>query len=87
MASFSLSFFTSQTFQEELVIPVSFPDVNGALAPTIRTALVNAISAFRIAEITSFTHKAFPQMIDAALDFPLPITSRSLNLLEANLFS
>jgi hypothetical protein len=51
-------FFTSQTFQEALIVPVSFPDIIGALTPTVRTTLVHAIPAFRIAEISRLTHKA-----------------------------
>ena len=58
--------------KEELIISVSFPDVKGALTPTVRTALVHAIGAFRIAKITSFTHKTFSIIVDAALDICLP---------------
>lgn len=52
-------FFTSQTFQEALVISVSFPDVVGTFAPTIRTTLVHAIPAFRIAKNPALPHNAF----------------------------
>jgi len=54
-----VTFFTSQPFQETLVISVSFPDVVGTFAPTVRTTLVHAIPAFRIAKITTLTHKTF----------------------------
>jgi hypothetical protein len=40
-----------------LVISVSFPDVVGTFAPTVSTTLVHAILAFRIAKITTLTHK------------------------------
>lgn len=43
-----------------VVLPFPFPDVKGALAPTVTAAFVHAISAFRIAEPTSFTHKTSP---------------------------
>jgi hypothetical protein len=66
-------FFTSQTFQEPLVIPVSFPDVIGALAPTVTVALVNTVSTLRIAERFTLTHKAFSIITDAKLDFCLSI--------------
>jgi hypothetical protein len=52
-------FFTSQTFQEPLVIPISFPDVIGALAPTVTVALVNTVSTLRIAERFTLTHKEY----------------------------
>jgi hypothetical protein len=50
---------TSQTFQEALVILVSFPDVIGTFAPTVRTTLVHAIPAFRIAKNPTLTHKEY----------------------------
>jgi hypothetical protein len=62
-------FFTSQTFQEPLVILISFPDVIGALAPTVTVALVNTVSTLRIAERSTLTHKAFSIITDAKLDF------------------
>ena len=46
-------------FQKALVIPISFPDVIGTLPPTVRTTLVNAIPAFRIAEKSTLTHETF----------------------------
>jgi hypothetical protein len=77
-----------QMQQGVLVISVSFPDVIGAFAPTVRTALVHAIPAFRIAKIIAFTHKTFAILIDAELDFYLSMpfhklilfTSETLNM-------
>jgi hypothetical protein len=71
-------FLTSQTFQEALIVPVSFPDVVGTLTPTVRTTLVHAIPAFRIAEISRLTHKAFSIITDAKLDFCLSILRHRL---------
>jgi len=51
--------FSSQTFQVALVIPVSFPDVVGTFAPTVRITFVDAISAFRIAKNPAFAHKEY----------------------------
>jgi len=62
-----------------LVPSFSFPDVNGALSPTVRTALVDAITTFRITKVTTFTHKTFSIIIDAALDICLPILSKAKN--------
>jgi hypothetical protein len=50
-------FFTSQIFQEALIIHVFFPDVIGTLAPTVTVALVNTVSTLRIVERFTFTHK------------------------------
>jgi len=47
----------SFTFQEELIIPVSFPDVVGTLVPTITVSFIDAISTFRIAKNPTLTHK------------------------------
>jgi hypothetical protein len=37
------------------VVPVSFPDVIGAFAPTVRSTFVNAVSALRVTEDISST--------------------------------
>jgi hypothetical protein len=47
----------SFTFQGELIIPVSFPDVVGTFIPTVTIALINTVSAFRIAKNPTLTHK------------------------------
>jgi len=47
----------SFTFQEKLTIPVSFPDIVGTFTPTVTIALVNTVSAFRIAKNSALTHK------------------------------
>jgi len=47
----------SFTFQEELIIPVSFPDIVGTFTPTATIALINTVSAFRIAKNPTLTHK------------------------------
>ena len=71
-------FFTSQTFQEPLIFPVSFPDVIGALIPTVSVALVNAVSTLRIAERSTLTHKAVSIITNAKLDFCLSILRHRL---------
>jgi len=48
---------SEQTFQEALIIPVSFPDVIWTLAPTVTVAFVNAVSTLGIAERFTLTHK------------------------------
>jgi hypothetical protein len=55
----AITFFTSQTCQEALVILVSFPEIKGALPPTIGTALVHANPTFRIAKNPTLTHKEY----------------------------
>jgi hypothetical protein len=47
----------SFTFQEELQFPVSFPDVVWTSIPTVTVALINTVSAFRIAKNPTLTHK------------------------------
>jgi hypothetical protein len=47
----------SFTFQEELYFPVSFPDVVWTSIPTVTVALINTVSAFRIAKNPTLTHK------------------------------
>jgi hypothetical protein len=44
-------------FQEELKIPVSFPDVVGTFIPTVTIALIHTLSAIRIAKNPTFTQK------------------------------
>ena len=44
-------------FQEELIIPVSFPDIIGTFTPTVTIALINTVPAFRIAKNPTLTHK------------------------------
>lgn len=47
----------SFTFQEILTIPVSFPDVVGTFTPTVTVALINTVSAVRIAKNSALTHE------------------------------
>ena len=54
-----LSFFTSQAFQEALVEPVSFPDVKGALPPTVAATFVDAATAIWRVKIPALAHKTF----------------------------
>jgi len=63
--------FSSQTFQVALVIPVSFPDVIRTFTPTVRTTLIDAIPAFRIAKNPPLTHKNFAINNYMELDFCL----------------
>ena len=39
-----IPFFASRTFREALIVSVSFPDVKGALPPTVTAAFVDAAS-------------------------------------------
>ena len=73
-----LTIFISQTFQE-LIFPVSFPDVIGALIPAVSVAFVNAVSALRIAEWSTLTHKAVSIITNAKLDFCLSILRSQTN--------
>jgi hypothetical protein len=75
--------FSLQTFQGVSVIPISFPDVIGTLTPTVGTTFVHAIPTFRIAKITTLTHKTFANIIDAELDFCLPVCGVLLNIADA----
>ncbi|MCJ7632506.1 hypothetical protein MUP77_08970 [Candidatus Bathyarchaeota archaeon] len=53
-------FLTSHTFPAEaLVIPVSFPDVIGALTPTVTAAFIDAGSALWQVKKSTLTHKTF----------------------------
>jgi len=51
------------------VIFVSFPDVVGAFAPAIRSALVNTVSTFRVVEEVSPTHANTNKSIYSSLTF------------------
>ena len=42
-----------------LVIPVSFPDVKGALTPTVTTAFIDAVSTLGQVKKPTLTHKTF----------------------------
>jgi hypothetical protein len=42
-----------------LVIPVSFPDVKGALTPTVTTAFIEAVSTLGQVKNPTLTHKTF----------------------------
>jgi hypothetical protein len=59
----------SFTFQEELIIPVSFPDVVGAFIPTVTIALINTFSALRIAKNPTLTHKDANKPIYSSLAY------------------
>jgi hypothetical protein len=48
----------SETFQEGLVVSISFPDVKGALTPTVAAAFIDAVSALRKAEKSASNHKS-----------------------------
>jgi hypothetical protein len=50
---------TSPIFQEALIIPVSFPDVKGALTPTVTAAFIDTVSALWQVKKSTLTHKAF----------------------------
>jgi hypothetical protein len=52
-----LRFFNSQTFREELVIPVSFSDVKGTLTPTVTTAFIDAVCTLGQIKKPALTHK------------------------------
>jgi len=57
--------------QRALIVPISFPDVIWTLTPTVTAALVNAVSALRIAEKPTLTHKTFSINNNAELHFYL----------------
>ena len=73
-----IPFFTSRTFRGALIIPVSFPDVKGALTPTVTAAFVDAAPTLWRVKISALTHKPSPQITDAELDFYLSILSHRL---------
>jgi hypothetical protein len=71
--------FSLQTFQEELVVLFSFPDVKGALTPTVTVALVYAAPTIWRIKISTLTHKNLTHNnIDAELDFYLSILDHRL---------
>ena len=52
-------FLTSRTSRGALIIPISFPDVKGALPPTITAAFVDAAPTLWRVKISALTHKTF----------------------------
>jgi hypothetical protein len=67
----------SFTFQEELIIPVSFPDVVGTLVPTVTVTLINTFSAFRIAKNPTLTHKDANKPIYSSLAYQVCPTNKN----------
>ena len=59
----------SFTFQEELIIPVSFPDVVGTFIPTVTIALIDTVSAFRIAKNSTLTYKDAIKPLYSSLEY------------------
>ena len=55
----SLSLFNSINSSTLAVISFSFPDVKGALPPTVTTAFINAVSTLWQVKKTTLTHKTF----------------------------
>ena len=52
-------FFASRTSRGALIFPVSFPDVKGALTPTVTAAFVDAAPTLWRVKISALTHKTF----------------------------
>ena len=77
LSNWHFLFFTSRTFQEALIIPISFPDIIRALTPTVTVALVDAASTFWQVKKPTLTHDAFAiNKYVQRLDFSLLIAFR-----------
>jgi hypothetical protein len=74
----------SFTFQEELIIPVSFPDVVGTFIPTAIIALINTVSAFRIAKNPTLTHKDANKPICSSLAYQVCPRNKKMLFLACN---
>jgi hypothetical protein len=68
-----LLFVIHETLEEELTILFSFPNVKGALIPTVIAAFVHAASTIGRIKIPTITHAKFSSNIEAARDFCLPM--------------
>ena len=78
--SLSLFHFINRT-AHPLVRSSSFPDVKGALAPTVTASFVNAAPTIWWIKKSTCTHKTYSSIIYAELDFCLPL-ARALGAFE-----
>ncbi len=59
MVESALDFSLHKHSKKQLVISVSFPDVEGALTPTVTAAFIDAVCALWQVKESALTHKTF----------------------------